>query len=183
MDAVLERRALVHEVQAVASPLALGPHLRIGKPDLRHEVTTGKLGQDPGVDPIGLAGERGKPSRCASAIRTSQPANSSWSWTKRAPVIDSIAARTGPCSRARRWTRCARPSRSGGQAPAAARSPSASTACQSRRLRLRSSPTYNIAGPPLLWIGRSVSGREALLHRIHYELGASKSRIPQSPCK
>ena len=63
MHAVLERRALVDEVKAKASPLALGPHLRIGQPDLRHEVTAGKLGQDPGVDPIGLAGERGKPLR------------------------------------------------------------------------------------------------------------------------
>jgi hypothetical protein len=32
---------------------------------------------------------------CASAISTCQPARSSWSWTKRAPFIDSIAARIG----------------------------------------------------------------------------------------
>jgi hypothetical protein len=51
------------EVKAEASPLALGPHLRIGKPDLRHQVAAGELGQDPGVDPIGLAGQRGEPLR------------------------------------------------------------------------------------------------------------------------
>jgi hypothetical protein len=31
----------------------------------------------------------------ASAMATCQPASSSWSWMKRAPFIDSIAARTG----------------------------------------------------------------------------------------
>jgi hypothetical protein len=87
MDAVLERGALVDEMDAEARPLALGPHLRIGQPDLGHKVAAGKLGQDPGVDPIGLAGKRRHPfARCASAIRTSHPARSSWSWTKREPV-------------------------------------------------------------------------------------------------
>ena len=31
----------------------------------------------------------------ASAISTAQPRSSSWSWTKRAPFIDSITAATG----------------------------------------------------------------------------------------
>src|SRR6266540_2091126 len=75
----------------------------------------------------------------ASAIRTSQPRSSSWSCTKRAPLIDSITASTG--SSPSRATSLANPSRSGGTAPIPARSPSRSSACQSRRLRLRSNPT------------------------------------------
>jgi hypothetical protein len=114
--------------------------------------------------------------RCASAIRTSQPASSSWSCTNRAPVIDSIAANTGaPCSRSTSRTRCASPSRSGGEAPSPIRPPSAASACQSRRLRLRSNPTYNTVGPPSLMTRRSLSGEpEALLHRIHYERATSE---------
>ena len=111
--------------------------------------------------------------RCASAIRTSQPASSSWSCTNRAPVIDSIAASTGPpCSRSTSHTKCASPSRSGGHAPTPSRSPSTASACQSRRLRLRSNPTYNTVGPPSLITHRSLSGEpEALLHRIHQHVG------------
>jgi hypothetical protein len=45
----------VHEMNAEAGSLALAAHLRTRKPDLRHQVAAGKLGQHPGVDPIGLA--------------------------------------------------------------------------------------------------------------------------------
>src|SRR6266545_2190099 len=83
----------------------------------------------------------------ASAIRTSHPASSSRSCTKRAPLIDSITASTGASPS--RCTSFTSPSRSGGTAPIATRSPSRSSACQSRRLRLRSNPTYNTAGASL----------------------------------
>jgi len=43
----------------------------------------------------------------ASAISTSHPARSSWSWTNRAPVIDSIAALIGSPYDARRWVSAA----------------------------------------------------------------------------
>jgi hypothetical protein len=52
------------------------------------------------LSPVGQAsGCRGRRARpltfCASAISTSQPCRSSVSWTRRAPVIDSITAQTG----------------------------------------------------------------------------------------
>src|SRR6266542_4130345 len=104
----------------------------------------------------------------ASAILTSQPASSSSSWTKRAPLIDSITASTRSPASPSRWTSFASPSRSGGTAPMPTRPPSRSSACQSRRLRLRSNPTYNIAGASLRLVqdARSFAPREALLHRI-----------------
>ena len=43
-----------------ASSLALGTDRRIGQPDLWHEVPAGELGQDPGVDLVGLGRERGQ---------------------------------------------------------------------------------------------------------------------------
>ena len=61
--AVLERGALVHQVEPEARPLPLAPHLRSRQPDLRHQVAAGELGQHPGVDPIGLARERRDPLR------------------------------------------------------------------------------------------------------------------------
>ncbi len=44
-----------------ARPLALGPDGRIGQPDRGHQVPPAELGEDPGVDPVGLGGERGEP--------------------------------------------------------------------------------------------------------------------------
>ena len=48
-------------MQPPARSLALGAHARIGQPDRRHQVTPGKLGQHPGIDPVGLARERRQP--------------------------------------------------------------------------------------------------------------------------
>ena len=48
-------------MQPPARALALGAHLRIRQPDRRHQVAAGELGEHPGVDPVGLAGERCEP--------------------------------------------------------------------------------------------------------------------------
>jgi hypothetical protein len=46
------------EVEPPAGPFALGAHERVGQPDRRHEIAPGELGQHPGIDPVGLAGQR-----------------------------------------------------------------------------------------------------------------------------
>jgi hypothetical protein len=57
VDAVLEAGAVVHQVKPPARPLALGSHPRVRQPDRRHQITPRELGQDPGVDAVGLAGK------------------------------------------------------------------------------------------------------------------------------
>src|SRR5918996_3425305 len=51
-------RAVAHQVQPPARPLALGPYQWVGEPDRRHQVAARHFGQHPGVDAVGLAGER-----------------------------------------------------------------------------------------------------------------------------
>ena len=58
---LLQARAVADEVQPPARPLALGAHERVGEPDRRHEVAAAELGQHPGVDAVGLAGQRRQP--------------------------------------------------------------------------------------------------------------------------
>lgn len=82
----------------------------------------------------------------ASAMATSQPERSSVSWTKRAPVIDSIAACTAS-PRRRTWAPSARsPAASGLTAVTDTVRPSSSSTCTSSLRRDRSNPTYNITG-------------------------------------
>jgi hypothetical protein len=61
VDAVLEARAMTHQVQAKARELALTAHLRVGQPDRRHQVTKRELGQHARVDLVGLARQRREP--------------------------------------------------------------------------------------------------------------------------
>jgi hypothetical protein len=61
VDPLLEAGAVADEVEAEAGPLPLGAHLRVGQPDRRHQLPPGELGQHPGVDPVGLAGQRRQP--------------------------------------------------------------------------------------------------------------------------
>ena len=58
VHALLQARAMTDKMQTPARPLALSAHARVRQPDRRHEIAAGKLGQHPGVDPVGLAGER-----------------------------------------------------------------------------------------------------------------------------
>jgi hypothetical protein len=96
MDAVLEHRLVLDQVQSKPRLLALPPDPRVERPDRRHEVAMREHRQHPCVDPVRLARHRASPlTRCASAISTSHPSGSSVSWMNRAPVIDSMTARTG----------------------------------------------------------------------------------------
>jgi hypothetical protein len=61
VHALLQARAVTDEVQAPAGPLAFGAHQRVGQPDRGHQIPPRELGQHPGVDPIGLAGQRRQP--------------------------------------------------------------------------------------------------------------------------
>ena len=58
MDPVLERRAVLDQVEAKAGELALLADPRIGQPDRRHQVALGEHRQHHRVDPVGLAGQR-----------------------------------------------------------------------------------------------------------------------------
>ena len=63
VHALVQARAVTHQVQPPACSLPFGAHTRIGEPDRRHEVAAGELGQHPGVDPVGLARQRRDPPR------------------------------------------------------------------------------------------------------------------------
>ncbi len=56
MDAVLQRAAVLDQVQPEAGPLPLGTHRRVGQPDLRDQVAAGELGQHEAVDLVCFAG-------------------------------------------------------------------------------------------------------------------------------
>ena len=58
VHALLQTRAVVHEVQPPPRTLALGAHKGVGQPDRGHEIAAGELGEHPGVDAVGLTGER-----------------------------------------------------------------------------------------------------------------------------
>ena len=61
VDAVLERRAVPHQMQAKARQLALTADRRIGQPDGRHQVALGEHREHPRIDLVGLAGKRRQP--------------------------------------------------------------------------------------------------------------------------
>ena len=52
---------MTDEMESEAGPLALGPDPWVGQPDRWHEVPPTEFGQHPGIDPVGLAGERCQP--------------------------------------------------------------------------------------------------------------------------
>jgi hypothetical protein len=56
VHALLQARAVADEMQTPAR--ALGSDGRVGQPDRRHEVAAAELGQHPGIDAVGLAGQR-----------------------------------------------------------------------------------------------------------------------------
>ena len=61
VHALLQARAVTDEVQPPACPLALGTDAWVGQPDRRHQVAARELGQHPGVDAVGLAGQWRQP--------------------------------------------------------------------------------------------------------------------------
>ena len=58
MDVVLEHGSVTDQMQPIAGELTLRWHGRIGQPDRRHQVASRQLGQHPGIDAVGLAGQR-----------------------------------------------------------------------------------------------------------------------------
>ena len=172
VDPVLQHRAVLDQVKAKAGQLALLSNPGVGKPDRRHQVAVAERRPGPGSRSCRSCrpAAPGPSPSGRRRSRPSQPSASSVSWTRRAPVIDSIDAR-----------RPARggPPRFGGRASSASRRRVARRAglgalpvSESRQtstfFRLRSNPACNIeVGPPLsslLGDSRSVSPKGALLH-------------------
>ena len=97
VDAVLQHRAVLDQVQAEAGELALladrsDPAARSPAPGRAGESTASTIESIRSV----LQASGARPlTFWASAISTDQPCCSSVSWTIRAPVIDSITAQTG----------------------------------------------------------------------------------------
>jgi hypothetical protein len=52
---------VTHQVQPKPGALPLRPDGRVRQPDRRHELAARQLGQHPGVNPVGLAGQRRQP--------------------------------------------------------------------------------------------------------------------------
>jgi len=105
-------------VEAKAGELALLADAGVGQPDRRHQIPLAERRQDPGVDLVGLAGQRREALDLLSVGDLDRPAAcSSVSWTKGAPVIDSITAQTGSrCVSSIRRARVRSASPSGGEA-------------------------------------------------------------------
>src|SRR5207244_13062838 len=135
-----------YEEEAEARALARAAHARVGQPDRRHQLAPRELGQHPGVDPVGLAGQRRQPLHLACVGDLHLPAGAlELVVDEAAPVIDSIAALTGSACLPTRSPSRDRPSASGGAAPTSTVTPLSSSRWKSRRRRLRSKPTCNIA--------------------------------------
>ena len=58
---LLQAGAVTHQVEAPTGALALRADEWVGQPDRRHQVAARELGKYPGVDPVGLAGQRREP--------------------------------------------------------------------------------------------------------------------------
>ena len=105
-DPVPRRGPGLHQVHARRrKPLAQGPVLERGHPELGDQVTTAELGQHPGVDLVGLAGERGDVPHLAGVGDLHLPArrSASRSLTQTAPLIISTQPSTSvPCSKTSR---------------------------------------------------------------------------------
>src|SRR5918994_4254473 len=52
VNPVLQRRAVLDQVQPPPGPLAISTHRRRGQPDRRDEITPRELGQNPSVDSV-----------------------------------------------------------------------------------------------------------------------------------
>jgi hypothetical protein len=61
VDAVLQRRAMPHQMQPEARQLALAPDARVGQPDRRHQIALRQQRKHARVDLVGLAGQRRQP--------------------------------------------------------------------------------------------------------------------------
>jgi hypothetical protein len=57
VDPVLEGRPVVDQVEPEPGPLPFGADGRVRQPDRGHEVPAAELGEDPGIDPVGLGSQ------------------------------------------------------------------------------------------------------------------------------
>jgi hypothetical protein len=145
VDAVLEHRAVLDQVHPRARLLALAPDPWVGQPDLGHQVAVREHGKDARVDLVGLARQRRETFDLGRVGAQHVPAERFEAVVhNRAPVIDSITARTANSWRPTRRARPTRPSASGGDANSSTTSPPADSRQTSILRRLRSSPACNM---------------------------------------
>ncbi len=57
VDPVLEGGSVMDEMESIASSFALGSNGRVGQPDRRHEIASGKFGEHASIDLVGLSSE------------------------------------------------------------------------------------------------------------------------------
>jgi hypothetical protein len=146
VDPVLQPGALADEVKREAGPFPLRADGRVGQPDRWHEVAAGELGQHPGVDAVGLAGQRRQPLGPAGRRRSRPRSRPARAGRGRSGRRSSTRSRPAPAARSRPADRPGGRARRGRPRPppASISWPPSPSAWKLMRLRLRSNPTYNI---------------------------------------
>jgi hypothetical protein len=146
VNAVLERRLVLDEVQTEAGELALLADARIGQPDRRHQVAVGEQRKNLRVDLVGLACQRretldllgvGDLDRQALLLESvvdgpcAGHAQTCWPWSSSMRQASLLSESTSGATAS--WSRC---------------SPRFESRQTSSFLRLRSSPACNIGRRP-----------------------------------
>ena len=141
VDPVLQLHPMMDQMQPEPGPFPLGSHRRVGQPDRRHQIPARQLGQHPGVDPVGLARQRGQTLhllRRRRSRRPSRPAPTCHARTGR-----RSSTRSPPAPAPVRENRAASRRSSdpvGATASSATDAPSSSSTRTSSRCRDRSNP-------------------------------------------
>jgi len=130
-------------MQTEAGTLALSADGRVGQPDLGDELQPPELGQHPGIDPVRLAGQRGEP------LHLDRVGDPHIPTSQLELVVDEAGATHRLDHRQHRLVRSAqaqhqRSERVRGNGAGLEALPVRQRALKSRRLRLRSNPTYNM---------------------------------------
>jgi hypothetical protein len=129
VHALLQARAVTHEVEPPARPLALGTNERVGQPDRRDQIPPRQLGQHPGIDPVGLARQRRQPLHLLRIGDLDLPAGQLEPVVHEARAVHRLYRGAEPARRAERPARSGRcsPSASGGVVPRSTVPPSPSS--------------------------------------------------------
>ncbi len=168
---------MVDEIEPKASPLTLFADRRVRQPDGRDELVASELGEDPGVEIVGLGGERGEALGLGGVGDLDIPTGELELIVDEAgPFIDSMAASIGWPNLAR-WRASVRSaSASGRTASVSTVRPSGSRTWTSSFWRERSNPAYNMGGPSWCWfLGEPTFSPEALFMAFSSAPGRSAS--------
>jgi hypothetical protein len=172
VDAVLQRRAVADQMQPEAGQLALAADARVGQPDLGHQVAGRQRGQQPGVDLVGLAGQRRQPLDPCWRRRSARPSRAPPAGRARTARRSSTRSRRAPPAPTSPplAARPRSPSASGGEAHSSTISPSGETRQTSTLRRRRSNPACNMN-----------TGLQGLASRSHDERPTEEALLHRSP--